>query len=71
MRVLPHDQNSGGFFVALMRKNEDFEWRYDHSKRNKLVDEKEEGNEQNFRDQEFVDNNLPQVEQEVADEGDV
>jgi tRNA (cytosine34-C5)-methyltransferase len=28
MRILPHDQNSGGFFVALLRKTEDFEWLY-------------------------------------------
>ena len=24
MRILPHDQNSGGFFVALMKKHDDF-----------------------------------------------
>lgn len=29
MRVLPHDQNSGGFFVALLKKHDDFEWKYD------------------------------------------
>ena len=29
MRILPHDQNSGGFFVALFKKNQDFEWKYD------------------------------------------
>jgi hypothetical protein len=29
MRILPHDQNSGGFFIALLRKKEDFEWKYD------------------------------------------
>lgn len=71
MRILPHDQNSGGFFIALMRKNEDFQWKYDHSKRSKLVDEKEEANELNIRDQEFVDNNLPQVEKAVVDEADL
>jgi hypothetical protein len=26
--MLPHDQNSGGFFLALMKKHEDFEWNY-------------------------------------------
>jgi hypothetical protein len=29
MRILPHDQNSGGFFIALLKKHEDFEWKYD------------------------------------------
>lgn len=24
MRILPHDQNSGGFFLALLRKTEGF-----------------------------------------------
>lgn len=24
MRMYPHDQNSGGFFVALLKKHEDF-----------------------------------------------
>jgi len=24
MRILPHDQNSGGFFIALLKKHEDF-----------------------------------------------
>lgn len=28
MRMLPHDQNSGGFFIALIKKHEDFEWKY-------------------------------------------
>lgn len=28
MRILPHDQNSGGFFVALLKKHHDFEWNY-------------------------------------------
>lgn len=32
MRILPHDQNSGGFFVALLRKNQDFEWKYESGK---------------------------------------
>ena len=29
MRLLPHDQNSGGFFVALLKKHLDFEWKYE------------------------------------------
>jgi tRNA (cytosine34-C5)-methyltransferase len=32
MRILPHDQNSGGFFVALLRKNEDFRWKHEGEK---------------------------------------
>ena len=24
MRILPHDQNSGGFFVALLKKHDNF-----------------------------------------------
>jgi len=32
MRILPHDQNSGGFFVALLRKREDFQWKYEGGK---------------------------------------
>lgn len=28
MRVLPHDQNTGGFFIALLKKEQDFEWKY-------------------------------------------
>ena len=28
MRILPHDQNSGGFYVALLKKLPNFEWRY-------------------------------------------
>ena len=28
MRMLPHDHNSGGFFVALIKKHDNFEWNY-------------------------------------------
>ena len=28
MRILPHDQNSGGFFVALFKKHDNFQWKY-------------------------------------------
>lgn len=28
MRILPHDQNSGGFFLALLKKHDNFEWKY-------------------------------------------
>jgi len=45
MRILPHDQNSGGFFIALLKKHEDFEWKYDHTKKDNLVDEKDEENQ--------------------------
>jgi hypothetical protein len=31
MRILPHDHNSGGFFVALFRKSDDFCWMHDES----------------------------------------
>lgn len=37
MRILPHDQNSGGFFIALLKKKDNFEWLYDAKK---LGDEK-------------------------------
>jgi len=30
MRMLPHDHNSGGFFVALLKKHLDFEWKYEN-----------------------------------------
>ena len=32
MRILPHDQNSGGFYVALLKKNDNFQWKYSTSK---------------------------------------
>jgi hypothetical protein len=28
MKILTHDQNSGGFYVALLSKNKDFELKY-------------------------------------------
>jgi hypothetical protein len=31
MRILPHDHNSGGFFLALFRKSEDFGWMHEQS----------------------------------------
>ena len=34
MRILPHDQNSGGFYVALIHKLQDFEWSYSSNKAN-------------------------------------
>lgn len=68
MRILPHDQNSGGFFVALLKKHQDFEWKYSTSKKEKLVDEKEEANEAAIRDEEFVHNNLPEMENDVVNE---
>ena len=50
MRMLPHDQNSGGFFVALLKKHLDFEWKYEN-KENKHEDFDQEEN--------FVKMNLP------------
>jgi hypothetical protein len=35
MRLLPHDENSGGFYVALFRKTKDFEWKYNTQKKTK------------------------------------
>ena len=32
MRMLPHDENSGGFYLALFRKSKDFEWKYNDKK---------------------------------------
>lgn len=32
MRILPHDQNSGGFYVALLKKHDNFQWKYAVSK---------------------------------------
>lgn len=29
MRVLPHDMNSGGFFLALLKKTKGFAWNYE------------------------------------------
>lgn len=36
MRILPHDQNSGGFYVALLKKTQDFEWSYSSNQKKKL-----------------------------------
>ncbi len=52
MRMLPHDQNSGGFFVALLKKHLDFEWKYE----NKSNKQEEVDQEENF-----VKMNLPEV----------
>lgn len=35
MRILPHDQNSGGFYVALLKKHENFQWKYKTNKEKK------------------------------------
>ena len=32
MKILPHDQNSGGFYVALLKKKDNFQWKYSVSK---------------------------------------
>ena len=58
MRILPHDQNSGGFFVALLRKRAEFQWKYEGGKVG------EEGEE------EFLKANMPEVENAVALEDD-
>lgn len=44
MRILPHDQNSGGFFIALLKKHDNFEWLYEFKKNNNILDENEEKN---------------------------
>ena len=46
MRILPHDQNSGGFFVALLRKQENFEWLYDAKKGGKMEGEEKDEQQQ-------------------------
>lgn len=65
MRILPHDQNSGGFFVALLKKQENFEWLYDTKKNSKMVDESEEKNEEQ-REEDFLKSNMPELENAVA-----
>lgn len=67
MRVLPHDQNSGGFFVALLCKGEDFEWLYE--KKGKAYEEKEK--EEVNREEEFLRSNMPDVENAVVVEDEV
>jgi hypothetical protein len=59
MRIIPHDQNSGGFFVALIKKHNDFEWKYDVKN-----EKKEEENED--LEEKFVAENLPQMDKEVV-----
>lgn len=54
MRVLPHDQNSGGFYVALFKKNMDFEWKYSATQKKKMEEKGEEEIEE-----EFLEKNLP------------
>lgn len=69
MRILPHDQNSGGFFVALLKKQENFEWLYE-KKGSKMEEEGEQRNEEQ-REEDFLNSNMPDVENAVAleDEG--
>ena len=59
MRIIPHDQNSGGFFVALLKKHNDFEWKYDVKNENK------EGENEDLEEK-FVAENLPQIDKEVV-----
>lgn len=33
MRMLPHDENGGGFYLALFRKSKDFEWKHFEGKK--------------------------------------
>ena len=61
---MPHDQNTGGFFVALLRKHHDFEWKYGNEQAAKM----KEGEEPEAREEEFLQNNLPEVEEAVAKE---
>lgn len=58
MRILPHDQNSGGFYVALLKKTHQFEWKYTVNQRKKM---EEKGEAQ--LEQEFLENNLPEVDE--------
>lgn len=60
MRVLPHDQNSGGFFLALLKKHDHFEWNYDKKPKKESQEDEEEN---------FVDHNLPEVENPIFKEG--
>jgi hypothetical protein len=63
MRILPHDQNSGGFFVALLRKGEDFQWKYEG--------EKVPGTEgEGEGEEELLRSHMPEVENAVALEDD-
>ena len=41
MRMMPHDQNSGGFFVALLKKHDSFEWKYATGNKAKTADAEE------------------------------
>lgn len=59
MRIIPHDQNSGGFFVALLKKHDDFEWKYD------VKNEKKEGDNEDLEEK-FVAENLPQMDKAVV-----
>ena len=52
MRMLPHDHNSGGFFLALIKKHDNFEWNYSIKGGKEPQKDKEE---------DFVENNLPEV----------
>ena len=36
MRILPHDQNSGGFYVALLKKTHEFQWKYTINQKKKM-----------------------------------
>lgn len=60
MRILPHDQNSGGFYVALLKKTHEFEWKYSTNQKKKIEEKGEAEVEQ-----EFVDNNLPEIDEQI------
>ena len=64
MRLMPHDQNTGGFFVALLKKHNDFEWKYANQQGDKI----KEGEDVEGREEEFLKSNLPEVEEAVAKE---
>lgn len=63
MRILPHDQNSGGFYVALLRKTPEFEWKYSVNQKKKM----EEKGEAELEEQ-FLKANLPEVDEQVPNE---
>ena len=42
MRMLPHDENGGGFYLALFRKSKDFEWKHFEGKKKTQMTVEEE-----------------------------
>lgn len=64
MRILPHDHNSGGFFVALLRKTKNFHWKHEDTL-SKTASNHEELEEKALEAQmEKVDAELPKEQDE-------